>query len=518
MRFFTLHKSIYSRTLRTLVASVVVLFLFFGFLFYWLLTYTNRNQVKEHLKSQAEAVCERLSTSMDADHLSLTSYAEEGYISFAARSNRSLVWLVNSQGEIIAYSGVPKSTNDYLRNADARARLLLADKYLNHDNNRRAKVVNQFSELLPTDTGWISVSCPMTSNNGVYAGELLIHYPTSNDFNQSKSIYATFILALLVTLVLSLLVFSLVTSYITKPINRMVGVATKVSQGELHERVILPGQTEPEYLGQISSNTKQANAEIQLLARSLNTMIEKWSKAEEHRREFLASVSHDLRSPLTSIRGFLEGIKDGIIPQAKQQHYLDIVYQETGRILNLVRSLLEISAWEEPDRIQLLDFDVLALLQGVIQSLEPQLEERSLAYLDETGLGKDKIMVNADQQAIHRVLVNIIGNAIRYTKPNGHIAITLRLVGSKLAVVIDDDGEGIPEAEREHIFERFYKVDKSRHAQGSGLGLYIVRTLLQLHNERVEVGESPAGGARFSFTLALTENKSDTKEELTKTE
>jgi len=242
-----------------------------------------------------------------------------------------------------------------------------------------------------------------------------------------------------------------------------------------------------------------------ILVRTMNTLISKWEKQENERDDFTSSISHDLRTPLTSIKGFLGAIRDGTIPEENKQHYLDIVYQEVDRLQKLIENLFDTTTIGKYKELHKTVFDIEYLIQEVISSLNSMINQKSIHINLDCQLTDDELSVVADRDAIQRVIYNILSNAIKYTPDNGFIRVgILPKDEQRVTISIEDDGEGISKEDRTHIFERFFKVNKSRNTEGSGMGLYIARTLLSMHEQSIFVGESSLGGARFTFTLEKT--------------
>jgi signal transduction histidine kinase len=219
----------------------------------------------------------------------------------------------------------------------------------------------------------------------------------------------------------------------------------------------------------------------------------------------MSSISHDLRTPITSIKGFIEGMIDGTVPPDRYQHYLDIVKQEVLRLQSLVQTIFEAALLESGSGLHQSVFDINVLIKEDVIGLESLLTEKNLGvqtdFLEEQ---QGRLMVTGDREAISRVIYNIISNAIKFTPDDGIIALTTRRTSRsrEIEVIIEDSGAGIPEQDMPYIFDRFYKADKSRNVKGSGLGLYISRTILTAHGQRIHASRSELGGAKFSFTLS----------------
>lgn len=277
-----------------------------------------------------------------------------------------------------------------------------------------------------------------------------------------------------------------ITERITHPLHRMTGAAKSFAKGDFTARVRADGGDEVAELG-----------------RAFNQMAESLSNLETMRNSFLASVSHDLRTPMTTIAGFIDGITSGAIPPDKHEYYLDVISAEVHRLSRLVSQLLDISRLESGDRkLTFNDFDIAELTRIVLISFENKIDEKKLDV--EYDAERDSMLVHADKDAIHQVVYNLIHNAVKFAKEGGKLSIKLRYTeGKRITVSVYDEGQGIAPDEQTLVFERFYKTDKSRglDKNGVGLGLYICKTIIDAHDESIGVRSEPDKYCEFYFTL-----------------
>jgi len=228
---------------------------------------------------------------------------------------------------------------------------------------------------------------------------------------------------------------------------------------------------------------------------------------EESRKEFVANVSHELRSPVTSIHGFVEGMLDGTIPQEESPRYLQIVFDETNRMKRLIADLLQLSRMDKGvTKLTLSDFDINELIRRVIIGRMADIEEKQLDVQLE--FAQEPCFVSADNDKIAQVVHNIVDNALKFVVDCGRLTITSALLhDSMVAVTIENDGEPIAPHDRDHLFERFYKADKAHtFGKGTGLGLSICKQIMDLHSQTLEVLPLEKG-AGFRFTLQLSNRK-----------
>ena len=277
-----------------------------------------------------------------------------------------------------------------------------------------------------------------------------------------------------------------ITERIIHPLRSMTSAAKKFAKGDFTTRVTVYGHDE-----------------ISQLAEAFNNMAESLDNFEKMRNSFLASVSHGLRTPMTTISGFIDGITSGAIPEEKHDYYLGVISAEVHRLSRLVSDLLDISRLESGERkFHMTTFDVAEVARIILISFEQKIESKKLDVIFESD--NDEMPVLADKDAIHQVLYNLCHNAIKFSKEGGKFAISItRIENKKIRISVYDEGEGIEKEELPLVFDRFYKTDKSRglDKSGVGLGLYICKTIIDAHDESI-FAESPNGnGAEFWFTL-----------------
>lgn len=258
--------------------------------------------------------------------------------------------------------------------------------------------------------------------------------------------------------------------------------------------------------------TKQINIhkndEIGYLAASLNFMATELSTLEEDQRKFIANVSHDFRSPLTSIKGYIEAIMDGTIPYEMQDKYLNIILFETERLNKLTQSMLELNKYgKKGAMLDISRFDINHTIKMVVQSFEGTCKEKKISF--ELILTGQILFVSADMSKIQQVLYNLIDNAIKFSHADSAITIETTEKNEKVFVSVKDTGIGIPKDSLKKIWERFYKTDLSRgkDKKGTGLGLAIVKEIISAHNENINVISTEGVGTEFIFTLPLANEK-----------
>lgn len=288
---------------------------------------------------------------------------------------------------------------------------------------------------------------------------------------------------------IGLVIFSVVGYYVSRkiivdPLGEINKAARRLAKGEVDKRIYIDSEDE-----------------IGELAESFNIMAESLEKADNARRDFISNVSHELRSPITSIKGFIAGIMDGIIPKDKENFYLNIVNDEIYRLSRLVNDLLDISSLESGKfNLNIIQFDLNEIITLCTLNLEGKIKDKNMSV--EVIFDNRHEFCLADRDRIIQVLTNILENAIKYGAEGGKVEIKSYTKGDLVYVSIFNNGPNIPKEDINKIWERFYKTDKARtNKVSTGLGLPIVRLILSQHNQDIWVENIEDKGVKFTFTL-----------------
>ncbi len=277
-----------------------------------------------------------------------------------------------------------------------------------------------------------------------------------------------------------------ITERIIHPLRNMTSASKRFAKGDFETRVTVYGEDEVSELGN-----------------AFNNMAESLENLEKMRNSFLASVSHDLRTPMTTISGFIDGITSGAIPPEKHEYYLGVISAEVHRLSRLVSQILDVSRLESGDRkFNYTDFDVAEVARIILISFEQKIDDKRLEV--EFDSEEDEMPVIADKDAIYQVVYNLCHNAIKFSDEGGRFSIKInRCENKKIRVSVFDEGKIIPPEDLNLVFDRFYKSDKSRGLDktGVGLGLYISKTIIEAHNEKIYVDSREGYGTEFYFTL-----------------
>ena len=293
-----------------------------------------------------------------------------------------------------------------------------------------------------------------------------------------------FIISAVMVLVIVMFLVYFMTLKLTSPVKEIADASAKIGRGDF-------SVTLPEY----------SVAEFDQLANSFNEMTANLKSYDTMRNSFLANVSHELRTPMTSIGGFIDGMIDGTIPPEEQPRYMKIISSEVNRLARLVRSMLnlaKIEAGELEPNMQY--FSVLEPIVDTLATFETRLDDKQIEI---RGLDTDRINLYADNDLVHQVMYNLIENAIKFVDKGGYIEFSFTPQGRMTAISIKNSGEGLSEDELPLVFDRFYKTDKSRGIDktGVGLGLNIVRSIIRLHGGEIMVRSVKGEYTEFVFTL-----------------
>lgn len=301
------------------------------------------------------------------------------------------------------------------------------------------------------------------------------------------TIIRLYLLSAVIPIILMFFAIYTMTYRMTKPLKLMSEASKAMAKGDFSKRIPVT-----------------SDDEIGELAVSFNQMTNSLVQLEGMRKSFVANVSHELKTPMTTIGGFIDGILDGTIEPEKQRYYLTIVSDEVKRLSRLVQSMLSMAKLESGEFVLKPElFDFRELLCSIVISQEQRIEAQELNI---TGLDEiQSISVNADRDLIHQVIYNLVDNAIKFTDESGTIDFKVKKDNKKLVFTITNTGKGIPENELPYVFDRFYKGDKSRSAvkNSTGLGLYIVKTILKAHGGSITVASRENSFTAFSVTLPL---------------
>lgn len=332
----------------------------------------------------------------------------------------------------------------------------------------------------------LSVGTPVYKDNR-YAGLLILHTSLSFRNEIVRNIFSTTYTPFLVLVILALLALMSISNSILKPIREIIATSKSYAAGNFNARV----------------NVSSKN-EFGELARYMEEMADELSRSNEYRRTFISNISHDFRSPLTSIKGYIEAMLDGTIPPEKHEKYLTIVLNETKRLTKLTQGLLELNNFDSFDlQLDRSNFDLKSIITPTVNTFEGRCQDKGI-YLRCIFL-TDNTIVYADRTKIQQVIYNLVDNAIKFTPEGRQITIQVTEKNDKIYTSVKDEGVGIPKDALKKVFDRFYKTDPSRGKDktGTGLGLAITKEIIKAHGEHITVESEVNEGSEFTFSLPM---------------
>lgn len=334
-------------------------------------------------------------------------------------------------------------------------------------------------------TSMLTVGYPIVIFNRVeYA--LFIHTPMPQIEQTITDISEVMFKVIMFTTAITFVLIYVVSRQMSKPLKDMGRVAKQIANGDFDKRIEVVGEDE-----------------IAQLALSLNYMAGELDKIESNRKAFIANVSHDMRSPLTSIQGFVTAMLDGTIPPERQEKYLNVVLNESQRMIKMTNDILELNKLEEGQMpLKKMAFDLHEMIRDLMANFEAQTHEKQLTVNLILDSKVQKVL--ADPEKIARVVQNLLDNAFKFVNIQGTIEIETQAKQNKVWVYIRNSGPAIPEADQKSIWERFYKADLSRgkDKQGMGIGLVIVKEIIKQHNEVLGITSEPGEMVAFYFSLS----------------
>lgn len=378
------------------------------------------------------------------------------------------IWVVDNDGSIILDSDGSRLTGTVIAGFDPV-------------NGSGGYSIGRYYDLFSTDV--MSVSAPITGNFTTY-GYVVIHLPMTQVEAGKNDILTLIYVSGAIIFLLSLIILLIFTKTVYFPLKKITSGANEYAAGNLKYNIAL-----------------KTNDEMGYLAATLDYMSDELGKMEEYQHRFIANVSHDFRSPLTSIKGYLEAIIDGTIPPEMEEKYLHIVISETERLNKLTEGMLTLNSLDSKGYLSRSNFDINRVIKDTAAAFEGACNARNI-ILDLT-FSDNVQMVYADLGKIQQVLYNLIDNAIKFSFDDSVIYIRTSTRYEKVFVSVKDTGIGIPKESQGKIWERFYKTDLSRgrDKKGTGLGLAIVREIIQAHGENIDVISTVDVGTEFRFSL-----------------
>lgn len=441
-----------------------------SFLSYWFQNYFF-DQRKEQFLDKSYMIQGLAIKYMDGD---ATSQQVNDIITIIAQYIKSDIWITDSYGYVYAISN--KEHKEFM------GKQVFAEELEQLRLGHTFEITGPYAGIF--DKTVRVYGTPIRTEAGSFKGSIILYNSIEEISASLKRVYEIIWISAIFAIIFScIVIYYFSQKIIIKPLAEINAVARRISNGDVNKRVYL-----------------KSNDEIGELAQTFNFMADSVEKNEKNRREFISNVSHEIRSPITSIKGFIGGILDGVIPEEKEKYYLSIAYEEIQRLTRLVNDLLDMSAIEAGEfSLKIIKVDINEIIRLTVIKNETKIKDKRASV--DVCFDEDNLFVAGDKDRLVQVITNLLDNSIKYVNEGGKIKISSKTKGRKAFISVFNDGPQIAEEDLLHIWDRFYKADKARTAKDStGLGLAIVRNIITQLQEDIWV-ENKDNGVYFTFTL-----------------
>ncbi len=484
-------KTLFTRIFLTMVLVLAASsFLCMALLYSQLGTYAFKTQSEvlvDIASHAAELTGQILSEEFDEESDETARWIIQKNIDMQSRNNNCTVVVLNSNAGIILSSG----STDYIDlNGNHNAQI---DKAL--QGKSASDIVTKSKNGVGMDC-FVAAEPFYVENNGekMLWGAVVVYKPMPEIRQTRSNVMRLILMSQIISILIAFLVSFVLARSIARPISKLNSAAKAVAAGDFTKKI-----------------DHKSKDEIGELIASFNHMTDALREIDDTRSNFVSNVSHELRTPMTIISGFVEGIVDGTISEEESGKYLSIVLSESRRLSRLVTELLETSRLESgKTKLVMKPVNINEMLRKGIISYEQAITNKKIDV--EAEFMYEDSYALCDEDSIYRVIINLMDNAIKFTPEGGVIRIKSALSGRKVEVSIENTGQGISEKDLSHIWERFYKTDRSRgmDKKGVGLGLYLVKTIINQHNNRIWAESKEGEYTRFTFTLDKANVKEST--------
>ena len=463
---------------KRLTSMFFAAYILLGILGFFLVTFVGSHLLEARLEksitSDIYQTAHRIAESDLVRHNITSTNVEsvQNTLSLAANYPDTIIWIINSNGQIILSTRKDISPDhpidlDGFDPASWGSNYYQIGDFYGYFHDSRLSTIAPITEHLNT------------------RGYVAVHYLMSDLYQSRSSLLWIIQLLFVITYLMTAVLFFFYSFYIRKPLYAITKGASEFANGNLSYQIPVKSENE---LGYLASN--------------LNYMADKLNRNGEYQRQFISNISHDFRSPLTSIKGYVEAMIDGTIPVEMQEKYLKIISYEAERLEKLTRGLLTLNELDIHKRmLNIQDFDINQIIKSTAASFEGTCTTRQI--LLELILSGQTLYAHADLEQIQQVLYNLLSNAIKFSPDHSTITIETTEKNGKIFVSVKDHGIGIPKSSLNRIWERFYKIDRSRgkDQKGTGLGLAIVKEIISAHGQHINVISTEGVGTEFIFTL-----------------
>ncbi|MCM1364819.1 MAG: HAMP domain-containing histidine kinase [Faecalibacterium sp.] len=490
------HNSLMLHNFKNTAILITIAFMLFSVMIISIVAAEWWNQKIEVLTTNAQDIVRTINNYYDNENdiddrgKWFSRWALNSTLSVMSNATSSDYFITDKQGNVIAckdliYQGSAEKCEEH-------SSMKVSEQYM-----KRA-LSKGFSDYSTDDVfgfGKFIVSVPINVEESDYAAVFAVEDAITGLFPYIMNVLKVTMIAVGLGLLLSFIFIYFNSKRITTPINEMKEITNHFAKGEFEHRA--NEQYEDKYLNDFS--------------RSLNKMANELAIEEESRRSFVANVSHELKTPMTTIGGFIDGIIDGTIPKEQEMKYLGIVSNEVKRLSRIVVSMLNLSKIEAGEvSIAPIKYDISAQIFETLLSFEERINEKKIDIVGFENMGS--VIINADKDLIQQVIYNLLDNAVKFTPEKGIISVIAENTEDMTCVKIRNTGAGVSKEEISRIFERFYKVDKSRSfdVKGVGLGLYIVKTIINMHDGDITASSIEDEYIEFSFEIPREHEPAET--------
>ncbi len=450
-------KTIFGRLLWSNILILLISFLLTGLLFFALLRSYAVSQKAEALKAAAPKIAQMTISLQIENGGSVYDKVFANNLDMFADITGSLIFVTNSEGEVYAKSSGLKSMKSVQK------------KYT--EETLSGKITQELGTMGGVfSSPVLTVGYPLAYNDQVIGGVFLNVVAPNADRNQS-ALLKLFLATASIAVLIAFVIMYLISLRMTKPLGSINKAARNIASGNFKARVRVTTRDE---IGQLGA--------------TFNYMADSLQQLDDVQTSFVANISHELRTPMTTISGFIENILNGTIPKERQSEYLEIALSEAKRLARLVCDMLDISKMSVGQyALDIKPFDVAELIRLIVIQFEAAIDDARLDV--SVDFQNEHMMALADKDAISRVVTNLMDNAVKFSDPAGRLEIKAFSKDKKIYVAIQNEGEGIDAQDIPYIWDRFYKTDKSRshNKTGTGLGLYLSKNILSMHGQTIAV-------------------------------
>lgn len=442
------------------------------------------NDYRERMDNNASEVARTASAIADGD--SLTSWSLSMTLSSISRTTGNQVFITDETGKIV-------SCSDRAPMCEHLGHQIPADVMQTIETTGEYDQMSTLGGLYEKNRYAVARPIKTAADGNDIIGYVFITNVVDNILKTWSSLTGITAIVTIGVFAAAMIVSLMYSKHMAKPLDEMAAASRRFARGDFSVRV---------------RQREDPTDEMGALIDSFNKMADSLENAEARRSEFIANISHELRTPMTTISGFAEGLLDGTIPPEDEKKYLRAISDETKRLSRLVRDMLDVSQLRNraADPTKRIDFDLTELTLQTLLSFESRATKKNLDV--DPQLPDNHIMVHADKDAITQVIYNLLDNAVKFASPGSCITVRIYKDNGKAYVSVRDYGETIPPDDLPFIFDRFHKSDRSRSLDkdGVGLGLYLVKSIINSHDEDIAV-TSRDGMTEFVFTLTLAKNE-----------